>query len=351
MSILLYAGLNAHAQKTILPDSTLPTLAELGRYDRQKSNKDFFTRIVQFSELSWASGPFMDYGSSKGTYILSADIQPAFFVGGERMRFAVNFSPRYKVRIFRNNDGQGDSSLPVRTPSFMPGATVYIPIGLGAHNVYKDITYISIAGFHHSNGQDHPTFKPSGEFNFYNGNFSTNYLEFGINRNWRSKKDQRLLFDCRNACNDFDTGYEDWLAKIAIEQHFSTAYAQRGSYGRTRLNLRGGYIRVNNTRLRVKRKGPANAWIQVGDCYLRERFRLLVNISTNVDALDEPYNKLHKRINADVGFYWRVSGGNTSLFASTGYYGNDPYNIYYSKSYGFFRLGVALGFFVFTGRF
>jgi hypothetical protein len=76
----------------------------------------------------------------------------------------------------------------------------------------------------------------------------------------------------------------------------------------------------------------------------------MVNISANLDALSEPFNKLHKRINADIGIYWRVSGGNTSLFAATGYYGNDPYNIYYSKSYGFFRLGVALGFFVFTGR-
>jgi hypothetical protein len=233
----------------------------------------------------------------------------------------------------------------------MPGATVYIPVRLGMHNVYKDITYISITGFHHSNGQDHPTFKPSGEFNFYNGNFSTNYLELGYNRNWRCKKEQRLLFKCRNTCNDFDTGYEDWLAKIAIEQHFWTADAQKGSYGRTRLNLRGGYIRVNNYRLSVKRIGEGNDRVPMGDCYLRERFRLMVNVSANLDALSEPYNKLHKRINAELGFYWRVSGGNTSLFAATGYYGNDPYNIYYSKSYGFFRLGVALGFIVFTNRF
>lgn len=339
------------AQKNILPATTVPTPEESDRYKWQKSNKDFFTRMVQFSELSWVSGPFMDYGSDKGTYILSADIQPAIFVGGERMRFAVNISPRYKVRIFRDDEGAGDSSLPVRTPSFMPGATVYIPLSLGSHNVYKNIKYISIAGFHHSNGQDHSTFKPSGEFNFYNGNFSTNYLELGINFNWRRKKDQRLQYECRNVCNDFNTGYEDCLAKIAIEQHFGTADAQKGSFGRTRLNLRGGYIRVNNNRFRVKRKDSTNKWLQLGDCYLRERFRIIANVSANIDALSKPYNKLNKRINAEIGFYWRVSGGNTSLFAATGYYGNDPYNIYYSKSYGYFRFGLALGFFVFTNKF
>ena len=48
----------------------------------------------------------------------------------------------------------------------------------------------------------------------------------------------------------------------------------------------------------------------------------------------------------DVSYYWRIpSTPNASFFASTGYYGSDPYNIYYPDSYFFGRAGLAFGFF------
>src|SRR4030095_2416213 len=153
-------------------------------YERQKANKAFFTRILSFSEISWATFPGCDQGSKKGSYILSSDIQPNFTIGGEKMRFAVLLTPRFKFRIFRNNPEFGDSSLPVRTPSAMPGATVFYPLRL-VRSPYQDLEYVSLKIFHHSNGQDGDEFKGN-KINEYNGNFSTNFVElvYHFNKRW-----------------------------------------------------------------------------------------------------------------------------------------------------------------------
>jgi hypothetical protein len=325
---------------------------------RQLDNKDFFKRVSQFSDISWVSPPFSDIGSPKNFYILSADIQPHFMIGGEKLPFVIEFTPRYKVRIFKNNIQEGDSSFPVRTPSFMPGATVYIP--LRKHNpdnsAYKNIKYLSIALFHHSNGQDHRTFKSPGVFNLYNGNFSTQYFEIAFNKNIRTPKTGsnrdfcKPDTDCNKCPPRYDVGYLDKVFKIGIEQHIGTATEQRGSYGRTRINFKGSLIDVINWRLRV-RQNSTSPWTRVGSCFLKESFRLVSNISINVDKLQDPYNRLDRRVNIDLGIFKKIASGNTSVFGMVGYYGNDPYNIYYSQHYAFVRIGLALGMFIETSKF
>ncbi|RYE59135.1 MAG: hypothetical protein EOP48_01885 [Sphingobacteriales bacterium] len=54
-------------------------------YEKQKSNLMFFRRVLTFSDPSWATPPGFDRGSEKGSYILSADIQPVFAIGGEKL--------------------------------------------------------------------------------------------------------------------------------------------------------------------------------------------------------------------------------------------------------------------------
>ena len=291
-------------------------------------------------------------GSPKGSYLVSADIRPHFFIGSERFRWAFAFTPRYKVRIFQDNAAQGDSSLPVRTPSFMPGGILYIPLNLGDPNVYKDIQFLSVAFFHHSNGQDHRTFLSNGQFNLYNGNFSTNFFEVGYTKNWRTPSSQNVTFECRNSSDpcktNYPTGYKDYVWKIALEQHFGTAFEQRGTYGRTRLNSNFQFIRVNNFRWLSKTSNPNRDDCQLCSCYLKERFRIVGDIAVNLDKLEKPFNSLDRRINFEASFLYRVAAGNTALFASTGFYGNDPYNIYYSHKYAFFRVGLALGMYVHT---
>ena len=355
LQFLFVGSISLLAQKNVLPDTAIITTADINQFNRQKDNKDFYTRVTQFADLSWVSPPFLDHGSEKGWYILSADVSPHFFIGGERMPFVVGLTPRYRVRIFRNNEKFQDSSLPVRTPSFMPGLTVYIPLRRTAPDVFKNRNYISIAAFHHSNGQDGNTFKTNGEFNLSNGNFSTNYVEAGFIRNVRIKRSAaNNKFNCEpepEDCNQcpaqFPFGYYDHVAKIALEQHVGTAFAQRGSYSRTRLNLKYSFINVRNWRWLVGEGKPKK---QIGRCFLKEHYRLIFNGSVNLDKLEEPYSKLSKRLNFDMGAYCRIASGNTAVFLMGGYYGNDPYNIFYSKDYFFIRGGLALGFFVHTSK-
>ena len=344
---LIYSGTSA--QKKLAADKIV-TPQDSGAYRKQQANKDFFNRIIQFSQLSWACLPYTDIGSDKKGYILSADISPQFFIGGERMRFAIALTPGYKVRIFRNNKSAGDSSLPVRTPSFMPGATLFIPIHLGTPDLYKNIHYVSLSFFHHSNGQDQPTFKAPGVFNYATGNFSTNYFELGYTYNWRKSfqnQKSNLQFDCLGS--EYPLGYIDKLFKIGLEQHVWTATEQKGTYGETRINASFSFIKVNNWRWTVKRK-QAKTRQQVGSCYLKEAYRLIAKLSMNIDKLENPYNNFDRRLNIEAGIYRRIAAGNTSVFAMAGYYGNDPYNIYYSKNYPFIRAGLALGFFVQTSK-
>ncbi len=324
----------------------------LRKYNRQMANKDFYTRVTQFSELSWVSPPFMDWGDEKDGFILSADISPHFFIGGEKTRFVLAVNPKYRVRIFRDNLKFGDSSLPVRTPSFMPSGTIYIPIDLGKHNLYKDIRYLSISLNHHSNGQDGKTFISPGLFNFYNGNFSTNFFEIYFNVNDRRKFKTSTKFICTvdSPGHGFDTGYYDRVHRFGFEQHVGTAYSQRGTYGRTRIAYKGTLIKVDNHRTTIKDSLNHKNEFQLGKCYLLEKYRFNLNFSAILDKLENPFNRIEKRINIDLGYYKRISTGNTALFAMVGYYGNDPYNIYYPKNYFFARAGLALGFFVHTSK-
>jgi hypothetical protein len=107
------------------------------------------------------------------------------------------------------------------------------------------------------------------------------------------------------------------------------------------------FINVRNWRWLV---GESKEKKPVGRCYLRESNRLILNATINLDKLTDPYNQFKRRINFEAGFYKRIAAGNTALFIMGGYYGNDPYNIYYSKHYWFLRGGLSLGFFVHTSK-
>ncbi|RYE19650.1 MAG: T9SS type A sorting domain-containing protein [Sphingobacteriales bacterium] len=52
--------------------------------------------------------------------------------------------------------------------------------------------------------------------------------------------------------------------------------------------------------------------------------------------------KLEKRMNAEISYHYSFPFmGNTYLMAAAGYYGEDPYNIYYRNHYGYMRLGIS----------
>lgn len=306
------------------------------------SNYNFLQQTLTYSALSHVSPPGCELGPIQAPYILSADVIPQFVLGGTWTRFTAHLTPRYKVRILR------DTSSPVRTPSFMPGATVFYPIKRTKPGDLK-IKYFSVSFFHHSNGQDGEEINDDGTINTNNGNFSTNYLEpaFHFRQRYNNAPAQKKSED-DFICDDGYTGYREWYARTGIEIYLNTTEALRSSYGNVRLNLTGGYIWVSNyCDFITESKDGKKRKKQVGDSYLRESFRIVGNITLIGGGRDQGLSDFAHRINADIQGYYRIpSSPNSSVFVGIGYVGSDTYNIYYQDNYFFVRAGIALGFFV-----
>ena len=329
----------AVCRQTDAQNDTLPFASKAQRdtfnkiNTRRTRNITFARQTLNYSPLSYACPPFFDLGSPKKYYILSADIIPEFIIASSRLPFAIQLTARYKVRILHNNFAAGDSSLPVRTPSFMPGATVYIPLGL-INEKTSNINYLGLCFFHHSNGQDGPEFKTDGSFNLYNGNFSTNYIEPSYH--FRRRK----FTGTPDSVKYQNPNYKDLYGSVGLELHVGTADALKSSYGDQRINFQLGYMNVINY-------WDAYKGHRLGNYYYGENYRIVFNATIIGGKRDHNLSGLNKRINADINYYWRIKGSpNTSLFVSTGYYGSDTYNIYYSNNYFFIRAGIALGFFI-----
>lgn len=105
--------------------------------------------------------------------------QPLWF--NNRSFFKIN--PRVRLRMLALE------SSPVRTPSFMPNLTWFFGFG-NAQAEYRNegFTYYSVMLSHHSNGQAGDFYSPDGAINTETGSFSTNFLEFGINRVWSVRR-------------------------------------------------------------------------------------------------------------------------------------------------------------------
>jgi hypothetical protein len=111
------------------------------------------------------------------------NIEPLIFEGlvapyfllrtNENARWGATLSTPILIRMY------SEKSFPVRTPSFMPNITFYHQINKQLDKDDK-IIYAFLTFQHHSNGQDEPFYNDDGSLNTKSGDFSTNYIEFGI---------------------------------------------------------------------------------------------------------------------------------------------------------------------------
>ncbi|OUJ69399.1 hypothetical protein BXP70_26550 [Hymenobacter crusticola] len=315
---------------------------------RRAANAELLTRSLNYADLSYACPPFLDLGAPKAPYILSADVIPQFAIGGKWLPVAIHLTPRFKARIFRNNELIGDSSLPVRTPSYMPGATIYFKSDkLNKPDAYL-YKFASLSLFHHSNGQDGNSLRPDGTYNQYDGSFSTNYLEGAVyvSRKFGYSDGNDVNFTCDNGAK---THY-DAYGRLGFEKHFSSDPNMVGRYGQNRLNVRAGLIRnkVYRDKLITSQKDTLYS-----ECYTRERYRAVLTTSfitdSNLPDLGGKMNSWKRRVNAELMIARRLPvSANVAIQASAGYYGSDPYNAYFEDSYFFIRAGLAFGFFTAT---
>ncbi|WP_020602473.1 hypothetical protein [Spirosoma spitsbergense] len=74
--------------------------------------------------------------------------------------------------------------------------------------------------------------------------------------------------------------------------------------------------------------------------------RISGKASYAINKLDgSGFTDVRKRLNAELSLYYIPPfGRETGVFATVGYYGEDPYKIYFNQQYGFVRLGFTMGY-------
>lgn len=196
-------------------------------------------------------------------------------------------------------------SAAVRTPSLKLGGVWYVQMGQNATN-YK---YASLKFMHHSNGQDGQSLNPDLSINTRDGNFSTNYLV--LSYHFGDNVEQGMQGYTLN--HDAGLQWHKW---------FDYERALRDDYGFTRI--------IYNISFRKQLEN-------------RENWRLNAGLNYAINNMaDYRMTAVKKRLNTEVSFHYSLPFMHKAyLMAAAGYYGEDPYNIYYRDKYSYLRFGVS----------
>ncbi|WP_316790483.1 hypothetical protein [Pedobacter frigoris] len=266
-------------------------------------NADYVQWYKENAELSYTS-PGGEIGAPS-KYLINGKLTTNYMIlGTDKFPVAFSVIPDFTVRV-RNERSAG-----VRTPSFKLGGVFYVRLA----RTSGQFRFMTLGYTHHSNGQDGDAINPDGTTNTYNGNFSTNYLtlKYHFSKTIPGGTTKNLFILSHS------TGLE-W------HKWFSYERALEHSYGFTRL--------LYNFSLRKYSDG-------------KENWRLNSESSYAINPMSGYHlGALKKRLNAEISFHYALPFmNNVFLMAATGYYGEDPYNIYYQDKYAYLRLGLSSGF-------
>ncbi|TKB97866.1 hypothetical protein [Pedobacter cryophilus] len=293
--------------------------------DSNLINQQFVDRYKENGELSYTS-PLSEIGAPS-KYIISGKLTTTYMLLGTKnspIAFAV--IPEFTVRV-RNEQSAG-----VRTPSFKLGGSTFIRLNKNINN-YK---YAELSFTHHSNGQDGEAVNANSTINTYNGNFSTNYLTTSYRFGSFSNKNQ----DEDYSSNNHRIGLQ-WNKWFAYEK------ALDNNYGFTRLLYNFSWRRYafyfSEKKNGWKRKANDEPKAQKLE---KEYLRFNTEISYAVNKIQN-YGLIapKKRLNAELSIHYSLPFmNNVFLMAAAGYYGEDPYNIYFNDKYAYTRFGISTGF-------
>ncbi|MEZ0539308.1 hypothetical protein [Fibrella arboris] len=261
-----------------------------------RSNRDF-SYIAPNGELGAPS-----------QYVINGELIASYFLlDTPKSRFSLAVTQRFMART------RTDRSSPIRTPSFRLGTQVFYRLSTNVTH-YK---YLEAQFFHHSNGQDGPVFRPNGTINTETGDFSTNYLQ--ATYNWGTHTRHGTYYNL---------GYR-WHAPL-----FTHSEGLAGHYGFGRL------VGQATVKLLARSADDPSTSVQT------ERFRLSLQASYAVNNLAGwGVAAAQRRLNVELSaWYIPAFSRDTGIFATAGYYGEDPYNIYFNDRYTFIRFGIAAGF-------
>ncbi len=288
-------------------------------------NQQFIERYKENSELSYTS-PLSEIGAPS-KYILSGKLTTTYILfGTKNSRIAFAVIPDFTVRV-RNEKSAG-----VRTPSFRLGGTGYYRLNQNP-NQYK---YTELGFTHHSNGQDAEAVNLDGTINTYNGNFSTNSLTSAIRFGNFTK---HLKYE----------DYSSYNYRIGLQWNkwFSYEKALDKNYGFTRVLYNFSLRKYAFYRSAEGKKWIKNKSLNSDSKKLEKEFiRLNAEISYAINSIQNTkITSAKKRLNAELSINYSLPFmQNVFFMATAGYYGEDPYNIYFKDHYSFLRFGISTGF-------
>ncbi len=286
-----------------------------------RANQQYIERYKENGELSYTS-PLGEIGAPS-KYVLEGKLTTIYMLlGTKKLPIAFAVIPDFTVRV-RNERSAG-----VRTPSFRLGGLAYFRLNEDSEH-YK---YAELGFTHHSNGQDGDFLNPDQSINTVNGNFSTNYLtvSYRYGNFTRHASESRLYYSFNN--------------RFGLEWHKWFNYEQglKNDYGFTRFlynfSLRR-YIRYGQKDEKYQQNNSVNRTLE------KEALRLSLEISYAVNKMaDYELLSAQKRLNTEVSVNYSFPFMHNAFFMlASGYYGEDPYNIYYRDRYGYVRFGISTG--------
>ncbi|MES2653435.1 MAG: hypothetical protein V4663_16985 [Bacteroidota bacterium] len=298
---ILFTFLTLNIQVVFAQNKSFDSLAA----QKQIANLAYPLLYKENSELSYTS-PLGEIGAPSG-YIINGKLTTTYMVlASKSLPVAFSINPDFTVRV------RDDQSAGVRTPSFKLGGALYLRLSRNSQR-YK---YVELSFTHHSNGQDGKAILPNGDINTRDGNFNTNYLSLGY----------RFGYFTEHLTGEDYFGFHH---KVGLQWHKWFAYepALTGDYGFTRLNYDFSF--------RVYKKLTHNLE--------KERWRLNGSVSYAVNSLTNypvfaPKKRLNAELSANYSFPFMQ---NVFVMVTFGYYGEDPYNIYFKDKYTFMRFGLA----------
>lgn len=267
---------------------------------------EFFRGNRDFSYIS----PNGELGAPS-RYVINGELIASYFLlASPKSRFSVAVTQRFMART------RTDRSSPIRTPSFRLGTQVFYRL---SENVTQ-YRYVEAQYFHHSNGQDGSAFRPNGTINTETGDFSTDYLQ--ATYNWGTHLSNRHG-------TYYHLGYR-WHPPF-----FNHSEGTAGNFGFGRL--------LGQATFRVFAK-PKTEASSLSSTTERIRFTLQASFATN-KLNNWSLTAAQRRLNAELSlWYIPPFSRDAGVFTTLGYYGEDPYNIYFNDRYAFIRFGIAAGF-------
>jgi hypothetical protein len=348
----------------------------------RESAQDFFHTLMYVSDPTLLSA-YTEYDRgwpnkkefAVKPYYMQAQINTPIPIGGKwaktvkgGLRFAVFLHPDVEFRLLRNDRLRGDSSTPIRTPNFKPGMTMFFTQSK-LWDARKDKHYFGLKIYHLSNGQDGVHFRPQdgGYYNRYNGDFSDfivfqfiyggfyarDHIAVDTNKLVNRSKYNRVLYTSSNLY---------WKAAFTVypRRFLDSVLVAQSMYGKYRTQIQFGWIYAP-----VYQGGIYNrSEHQFHPMYLpekRERFRVWVDMeyiwdvpyrSGPLQSLQNvPIYDITKRMNITLTGSYRIWGTPfAGVFAQVGYYGSDPYNVYFQQSLLFVRAGISAGFLIYKNK-